>query len=48
MQTPEARHRMARRDSTSSGSSSEEFLRFVQAESEKLGKVIRDNGIKVE
>lgn len=30
------------------GSSSEEFLRFVHQESEKLGKVIRDNKIRVE
>jgi tripartite-type tricarboxylate transporter receptor subunit TctC len=30
------------------GGSSEEFLRFVQRESDKLGKVIRDNKIKVE
>ena len=29
-------------------SSPEEFLKFVQNESEKLGKLIRDNGIKVE
>jgi tripartite-type tricarboxylate transporter receptor subunit TctC len=26
----------------------EEFLRHVQAESDKLGKLIRENGIKVE
>jgi tripartite-type tricarboxylate transporter receptor subunit TctC len=29
-------------------SSPEEFLRFVQGEADKLGKLIRDNGIKVE
>ena len=29
-------------------SSPEEFLKFVQNESDKLGKLIRDNGIKVE
>jgi tripartite-type tricarboxylate transporter receptor subunit TctC len=29
-------------------SSPEEFLKFVQGESDKLGKLIRDNGIKVE
>jgi len=30
------------------GSTPEEFLKFVQNESDKLGKVIRDNGIKVD
>ena len=30
------------------GSTPEEFLKFVQGESDKLGKLIRDNGIKVE
>jgi len=30
------------------GSSPEEFLKFVQGESDKLGKLIRDSGIKVE
>jgi tripartite-type tricarboxylate transporter receptor subunit TctC len=29
-------------------SSPEEFLKFVQGESDKLGKLIKDNGIKVE
>jgi tripartite-type tricarboxylate transporter receptor subunit TctC len=29
-------------------SSPEEFLRFVRAESDKLGKLIRDNNIRVE
>jgi hypothetical protein len=29
-------------------SSAEEFLRFVRAESNKLGKLIRDNGIQVD
>ena len=30
------------------GSSPEEFLKFVQGESDKLGKLIRDSGIKVD
>ena len=30
------------------GSSPEEFLKFVQGESDKLGKLIRDAGIKVD
>ena len=29
-------------------SSPEEFLKFVQNESDKLGKLVRDSGIKVE
>ena len=30
------------------GSTPEEFLAFVRTEHDKLGKVIRDNGIKVD
>ncbi len=48
LQTPEVRQRLTEQGFDIVGSSPEEFLRFVRAESEKLGKIIRDNGIKVE
>jgi tripartite-type tricarboxylate transporter receptor subunit TctC len=48
LQTPEVRQRLTEQGFDLVGSSPEGFLRFVQAESEKLGKIIRDNGIKVE
>ena len=48
LQVPEVHQRLTEQGFDVVGSAPEEFLRFVQAESEKLGKVIRDNGIKVE
>ena len=48
LQTPEVHQRLTEQGFDVVASSPEEFLRFVQAESEKLGKLIRDNGIKVE
>jgi len=48
LETPEVRQRLTDRGFDVLASSPAEFLRFVQAESEKLGKLIRDNGIKVE
>jgi len=48
LQTPEVHQRLTEQGFEVVASSPEEFLRFVQAESEKLGKLIRDNGIKVE
>ena len=48
LNTPEVRARLTDAGFEVVGSSPEEFLRFVQAESDKLGKVIRDNNIKVD
>ena len=48
MEVPEVRQRLTDGGFEVVASSPEEFLRFVQGESEKLGKLIRDNGIKVE
>jgi len=45
---PEIRQRLSDGGFEVVGSTPEEFLRFVQAESDKLGKVIRDNKISVE
>ena len=45
---PEVKQRLTERGFDVLASSPEEFLRFVRAESDKLGKLIRDNGIKVE
>jgi tripartite-type tricarboxylate transporter receptor subunit TctC len=45
---PEVRQRLTERGFDVVASSPEEFLRFARAESDKLGKLIRDNGIKVE
>jgi tripartite-type tricarboxylate transporter receptor subunit TctC len=45
---PEVRQRLIDGGFDIVNSSPEEFLRFAQAESDKLGKLIRDNGIKVE
>jgi len=42
------RQRLTERGFEVLASSPEEFLRFVRAESDKLGKLIRDSGIKVE
>ena len=48
LQVPEVRSKLVEQGFEIVASTPEEFLRFVQAESEKLGKVIRDNGVKVE
>ncbi|HEX9184718.1 MAG TPA: tripartite tricarboxylate transporter substrate-binding protein [Burkholderiales bacterium] len=45
---PEVRQKLVDGGFEMVASSPEEFLRFVRAESDKLGKLIRDNGIKVE
>lgn len=45
---PEVKQRLTERGFDVLASSPEEFLRYVRAESDKLGKLIRDNGIKVE
>ena len=46
--TPEVRKNLADRGFDVQASSPEEFLRFVRAESDKLGKLIRDSGIRVD
>jgi len=48
LEVPEVRQRLAERGFDVRSSSPEEFLRFVQAESDKLGKLIRDNRIEAE
>ena len=48
LETPEVRKNLADRGFDVQASSPEEFLRFVRAESDKLGKLIRDNGIQVD
>jgi tripartite-type tricarboxylate transporter receptor subunit TctC len=45
---PEVRQKLIDGGFEMVASSPEEFLRFVRAESDKLGKLIRDSGIKVE
>jgi tripartite-type tricarboxylate transporter receptor subunit TctC len=45
---PEVNQRLTERGFDVRASSPEEFLRYVRGESDKLGKLIRDNGIKVE
>jgi tripartite-type tricarboxylate transporter receptor subunit TctC len=45
---PEVSQRLTERGFDVVASSPEEFLRFVRAESDKLGKLIRDNNIRVE
>jgi tripartite-type tricarboxylate transporter receptor subunit TctC len=45
---PEVRQKLIDGGFEMVASSPEDFLRFVRAESDKLGKLIRDNGIKVE
>jgi tripartite-type tricarboxylate transporter receptor subunit TctC len=45
---PEVKQRLTERGFDVLASSPEEFLRFVRAESDKLGKLIRDNNIRVE
>jgi tripartite-type tricarboxylate transporter receptor subunit TctC len=48
MEDPTIRQRLTDGGFDVVASSPEEFLKFVQTESDKLGKLIRDNGIKVE
>ncbi len=48
MEVPEIRQRLTDAGFDIVASSPEEFLKFVHGESDKLGKLIRDNGIKVE
>jgi tripartite-type tricarboxylate transporter receptor subunit TctC len=48
MDVPEIRQRLTDGGFDIVASTPEEFLKFVQGESDKLGKLIRDNGIKVE
>jgi tripartite-type tricarboxylate transporter receptor subunit TctC len=45
---PEVRQRLTERGFDVVAGPPDEFLRFVRAESDKLGKLIRDSGIKVE
>lgn len=48
MEVPEIRQRLIDGGFDIVASTPEEFLKFVQGESDKLGKLIRDNNIKVE
>jgi tripartite-type tricarboxylate transporter receptor subunit TctC len=48
LQVPEVRQRLEERGFEVVASSPEEFLRFVRGESDKLGKLIRDNKIVAE
>jgi len=48
LETPEVRKNLSDRGFEVLASSPEEFLRYVRAESDKLGKLIRDNGIQVD
>jgi tripartite-type tricarboxylate transporter receptor subunit TctC len=48
LQTPEVKQRLSERGFDVVASSPEEFLRFVRAESDKLGRLIRDNAIQVD
>jgi tripartite-type tricarboxylate transporter receptor subunit TctC len=48
LQTPEVKQRLSERGFDVVASSPEEFLRFVRAESDKLGKLIRDNNITID
>jgi len=48
LETPEIRQKLTEAGFDVVASSPEYFLKFVQSESDKLGKLIRDNGIKVE
>jgi tripartite-type tricarboxylate transporter receptor subunit TctC len=48
LEVPEVRQRLEERGFEVVASSPEEFLRFVRAESDKLGKLIRDNAIQAE
>jgi len=48
LQVPEVRAKLVEQGFEVVGSTPEEFLRYVQAESDKLGKLIRDNKIVVD
>jgi tripartite-type tricarboxylate transporter receptor subunit TctC len=48
LNAPEVRQKLTDAGYDVVGSSPDEFLKFVQGESDKLGKLIRDNGIKVD
>jgi tripartite-type tricarboxylate transporter receptor subunit TctC len=48
LETPEVRQRLSERGFEVVASSPEVFLHFVRAESDKLGKLIRDNNIQVD
>jgi tripartite-type tricarboxylate transporter receptor subunit TctC len=48
LEAPEIRQRLSERGFDVVAGGAEEFLRFVRAESDKLGKLIRDNGIQPE
>ena len=48
LQAPEVNAKLVEQGFEIVAGTPEEFLRHVQAESDKLGKLIRDNGIKVE
>ncbi len=48
LNTPDVRARLVEGGFEVVGSSPEDFLKFVQVESDKLGKVIRDNNIRVD
>jgi len=48
LQVPEVRQRLIEGGFEVVAGSPEDFSKFVQGESDKLGKLIRDNGIKVE
>lgn len=48
IETPEVRQKLVDGGFDIVTSTPEEFLKFAQGESDKLGKLIRDNGIKVE
>jgi tripartite-type tricarboxylate transporter receptor subunit TctC len=48
LETPEVRKSLSDRGFEVIASPPEEFLRFVRAESDKLGKLIRDNRIQVD
>jgi tripartite-type tricarboxylate transporter receptor subunit TctC len=48
LETADIRQRLSERGFEVIAGSSEEFLSFVRAESDKLGKLIRDNRIQVD
>ena len=48
LQTPEVRAKLTEQGFETVASTPEAFLRHVQGESDRLGKLIRENGIKVE
>jgi tripartite-type tricarboxylate transporter receptor subunit TctC len=48
LQAPEVRAKLTEQGFDVVGSTPEEFLRYVQAESDKLGKLIQENKIAVD